>query len=177
MKLNQTILETTRLILRPIKLSDAQAMFDNWAQDLQVTQYLTWQPHKNIQETKALIKKWLHEYVTNDRFFLWAIEWKETNEVIGTISCPETTAIGYCIAQKFWHQGITSEALAKVLEFLFLDVKLNSVYATHLIENQYSGKVLQKCGMRYIKNLFVESCPSHESAMYQLTREEYCKHH
>ena len=38
-------METKRLVLRPYVIEDADAMFRNWANDPQVTKYLTWEPH------------------------------------------------------------------------------------------------------------------------------------
>lgn len=38
-------LHTERLTLRPFELEDAQAMFDGWASDPEVTKYLTWPTH------------------------------------------------------------------------------------------------------------------------------------
>ena len=45
-------LETKRLILRPFTIEDAQEMFFGWASDPEVTKYLEWNTHENIEETK-----------------------------------------------------------------------------------------------------------------------------
>ena len=49
----QTI-ETSRLILRQARIEDADIMFHNWANDAEVTKYLTWPPHGNIEVTKKV---------------------------------------------------------------------------------------------------------------------------
>ena len=49
-------LYTDRLILRPFELEDAQAMFDNWASDPEVTKYLTWPTHESVETTKRIIQ-------------------------------------------------------------------------------------------------------------------------
>ncbi len=54
-------IETPRLLLRPFTLDDASAMFSNWANDPEVTKYMTWNPHQNEEVTKAIIKMWLKE--------------------------------------------------------------------------------------------------------------------
>ena len=51
----QTI-ETPRLILRRAKMEDAEAMFRNWANDTEVTRYLTWPPHESIEVTQSLLQ-------------------------------------------------------------------------------------------------------------------------
>ena len=48
-------LETTNLILRKFKLVDAKAMYNNWASDLDVTKFLTWNSHNNIEVSKSVI--------------------------------------------------------------------------------------------------------------------------
>ena len=55
-------LRTDRLILRRFTIDDAQEMFDNWANDERVTKFLTWQPHKNPEKTKELLKDWIKTY-------------------------------------------------------------------------------------------------------------------
>lgn len=50
------LLETNRLILRRFRIEDAEPMFKNWASDLDVTEFLTWKPHANVEETKAVQK-------------------------------------------------------------------------------------------------------------------------
>ncbi|GEM_PF-6663323 len=53
----QTI-QTERLKLRRFTVDDAQAMFDNWANDPRVTRYLTWSPHESPEATKQLLERW-----------------------------------------------------------------------------------------------------------------------
>ena len=48
-------METKRLVLRPYVIEDADAMFRNWANDPQVTKYLSWEPHNDVEETKQNI--------------------------------------------------------------------------------------------------------------------------
>ena len=48
-------LETDRLILRRFTMDDAEGMLNNWASDDEVTKYLTWPTHQNIETTMAYI--------------------------------------------------------------------------------------------------------------------------
>ena len=57
--------------------------------------------------------------------------------------------IGYCIGKQWWHQGITSEALNGVIDFLFDQVGVRRVDAKHDPRNPHSGGVMRKCGMQY----------------------------
>ena len=58
------VIETERLLLRKPKETDAEPMFRNWANDPEVTKYLTWNPHGSIEITKQVIRFWLEEKKT-----------------------------------------------------------------------------------------------------------------
>lgn len=147
-------LETERLILRRFELNDARAMFENWASDGEVTKYLTWKTHESAEDTAAIIREWVGSY-SDKRFYQWAIVPKDLNEPIGSISAVDVedstqkVHIGYCIGRKWWRQGITSEAFRAVIDFFFDEVGVNRVESRHDPNNPNSGKVMQKCGLRY----------------------------
>ena len=79
------LLETPRLILRKFTMDDAQAMYENWASDPEVTKFLTWPPHGSLEVTEQVLKSWVDGYAQDD-FYQWAIVLKELGEPIGTIS-------------------------------------------------------------------------------------------
>ena len=148
-------LKTNRLTLRKFKIEDSQDMFNNWANSVNVTKFLTWKPHNNVEITKAVISSWVNEY-KNKNYYQWAISLDEIGQVIGSISVvsfSEETAsahIGYCLGEKWWRKGIMTESLQAVMEFLFNKVGVNEITSTHDVENPNSGKVMQKCKMKYL---------------------------
>ena len=77
-------LETERLRLRPFRLDDAEAMFAGWTGDDEVTKYLTWPTHKSVEDTKALLARWVAEYERPERLN-FAIVLKEEDKLIGGI--------------------------------------------------------------------------------------------
>ena len=147
-------IETTRLILRRTVREDAEPMFRNWASDPEVTKFLTWPAHSSIAVSEMVIGGWLQEY-EKDSYYQWMIVLKELGEPIGSISVVRQNdrvaeaEIGYCIGRRWWHQGIVSEALTAVIEYLFNEVGMNRVAARHDPNNPYSGGVMRKCGMKY----------------------------
>ena len=144
-------LETERLILRKYKIEDAQGMYENWGSDPKCNIYLPWELHENVEQTKEIITEWISLYKEDK--FNWIIELKEMNEVIGGINIVRLNKraniceIGYCIGSKFWNKGYTTEALKKVIEFLFEECKLYLIEASHHKTNIASGKVMEKAGM------------------------------
>lgn len=174
-------LQTRRLILRPFTLEDTDSAFRNWMGDAAVTAFLRWQPHTDAAVTRSVIEHWVGQYA-DAAFYQWAIVPKELGQPIGSISVvdrDERTAklhIGYCIGRSWWNQGYTSEAFSRVLRFLFCQVKAGRVESQHDPCNAGSGRVMQKCGLRFEGTLrradwsnrgIVDAC------MYSLLAEEY----
>ncbi len=149
------ILETQRLILRRYKTSDAEAMYRNWASDDEVTKFLTWPTHSNVEITRHLLEEWVESYANTETYH-WAITVKDNGDepigdiaVVGIKDKVAVAHIGYCIGKNWWNKGITSEALMAVRDFLFDIVGVNRIEARHDSNNPNSGKVMQKCGMKY----------------------------
>ena len=148
-------LETGRLILRRYVNADAAAMYKNWASDQDVTWFLTWPTHRIEEVSGRVIEDWVNHY-SEDCYYHWAITLKDNGEEpigdIAVVSLKENVSmahVGYCIGRNWWHQGITSEALKAVMEFLFDVVDVNRIEARHDPRNPNSGKVMEKCGMKY----------------------------
>ena len=120
------MLETTRLVLRRATLADAEPMFYNWASDDEVTRFLTWPTYKTVDTAYPILEHWVKSYENPD-FYQWMIVLKETGEPIGsimasTVGRAQCAHIGYCIGKHWWHQGIMSETLKAVMDFLFDEV-------------------------------------------------------
>ena len=147
-------LETPRLILRRFTMTDAQAVYDNWASDDGVTKFLTWPTHDSVEISQMVVSDWVSHY-GEDHNYQWAIVPKDVGEPIGSISCVHwddrvgRVEIGYCIGRNWWHQGFTTEALTAVIRYFFEQVGVNRVEACHDANNPHSGDVMKKCGMHY----------------------------
>ncbi len=151
-----SILKTNRLLLRPLDFNDAEAMFKNWTFDERVARYCRWYPHKSIEETKQLLKMYLQE-AQNGFDYRWGIELQDTNELIGCIDVVDlsddnkSATIGYVLSHEYWNNGISTEALSAVITKLF-DDGIEIIKAEHHIDNIASGKVMEKCDMKFTHN-------------------------
>jgi len=149
----QTI-ATERLTLRRFTIEDAENMYYNWASDPEVTRYLTWQPHKSVEETAEILQQWEAGYSKNE-FYQWAIELNDIEQPIGSISVVslnedvQSAELGYCIGKSWWHQCYTTEAVEAVVRFLLAEVGAGRVWAQHDVANPNSGEVMKKAGMDY----------------------------
>ena len=154
-ELGTKTLKTKRLTLRKFKIEDANAVFYNWASSEKVSEYMTSKPFESVEQTEQIIGRWGERY-QNPAFYNWSITLNEINESIGFIAVVDNLAdgeveLGYCIGEKWWNKGIMTEALSRVITFLFEEVGVKKVVASHAVENPASGKVMQKCGMQFVK--------------------------
>jgi len=175
-----TVLETERLILRRFKMSDAEAMFRNLYSDVDAMRFLPWEPHTTVSETEAHLAGYIAGYERQD-FYAWAIVPKNSDKPIGFIDTAVDSTINaikvdYGIGKPWWHKGFTSSALSELIRFSFEEIEANRVYATHDPRNPNSGKVMEKCGMKYEGTLRQTRCRKGEysdRAMYALLAEDY----
>ena len=66
-------IETKNLILRRFTIDDAEAMYKNWASDDEVTKYLMWPTHTDVEVSKAVLKSWIENY-DSGRLFIKKME-------------------------------------------------------------------------------------------------------
>ena len=79
-------IESERLLLRKFTIQDADAMYINWAGDAEVTKYLMWQAHENVDVSKSILQDWVSHYSEKD-YCQWAIIVKDNGDhPIGSIA-------------------------------------------------------------------------------------------
>ena len=156
-------IKTERLILRKFKMSDAKGFYDNVGSDENVTKYVSWHNHENIDVTKKVIEKWISNY-KNDYNYNWIIELKDSKEIIGTMTVVhvdyknKTCEIGYVISSIFWNMGYGTEALKCVINYL-IEEGFKTIYAEYQSKNPASGRIMEKAGMKYeatLKNRIID---------------------
>lgn len=152
------ILETDRLMLRPITLDDAEDLFE-YASDPENTRH-TFPTHQSIEETEWVISNLFMSSPLGN----FAIELKENGKMIGTCDLrvnesEKSAELAYAINKKYWGNGYAPEAAKKLLELAFQDLKIERLWAKFSSENPASGRVMEKIGMekegilRHTKNL------------------------
>lgn len=146
--MDKPILLTARLLLRPFRAEDAQALYDMLA-DEKVNRYLPEYPLNDLDEARAYIARMQQRY--RDPEAAWyAVCMKGGDQPIGSVTLKAGGArdLGYALNRQAWHQGIAAEAAAAVLNRA-RTLGLPFVTATHDVNNPNSGRVMQKLGMRY----------------------------
>lgn len=177
------ILETDRLVLRRLEISDADAMFDGWCNDSEVTRYLPWEPHGNIEVTKNLLDMWIKDY-DNSHVYRWLVVIKDSDKPIGTVDVVnkdinnKVFELGHCYSQETWGKGIATEVFLTVIGFLFDEVGVELIMAKHNKSNIASGKVMQKANMKYdgtLRSRVIDKVTKERDdfVYYSITKDEY----
>ena len=149
------IIETDRLILRPFRHGDQQAMFDSWTSDEQVAKWCRWYAHRDISDTEALLEMYLNE-AENSFPYRWAITIKGEDKPVGCIDVVDMDEdksfceIGYVISRRLWGQGLMTETVKAVMEELFR-CGFEKVTAACKTDNTGSRRVMEKSGMTFVK--------------------------
>lgn len=171
MRFDIPTIETERLILRPLTLDDAQAVFE-WAGDERVAKYMIYPCHQDIDVTKA----WLESVQELENEYSWGFELKENHRLIGSGSIrflPEEDcwSFGYNIRYDCWNNGYTTEACKKMIEFARVNHGAKSFCSEHAVENPASGRVMEKCGLvfeRYAEYTKLDGSRTFKCKVYRM---------
>ncbi len=146
------VLETPRLLLRPWREEDARDLYAI-ASDPLVGPAAGWEPHKDTEESRAIIRTVLSAPET------YAIIWKETGLPVGSASLMPPRArqkeavsameLGYWVARSHWGQGIMPEAAGLLIRRAFIDLGCAKLWCGYFEGNERSARVQEKCGFTY----------------------------
>ena len=146
-------IKTERLILRPLKLEDAESMFE-YTSDLEMTQFVSWEPHKSLEDSKEFINSVLGEYEAKNSGPYGIFLKTAPYYIIGTIGLRVAghkfeAELSYALARRYWQQGITYEAASALVDRAFTEHKFKRIMATCAKENIASKRLMKKLGMTY----------------------------
>jgi len=141
---------TARLLLRPVKESDREAVLDIFS-DKKTLRYWSREPISTLEEADSLIQSEL-EWATRENCINWGIALTESNLLIGKISLFQISdqnrraEIGFVLNRRLWGKGFMSEAMANVLAHAFDELKLHRIEADTDPGNAPSLALLEKFG-------------------------------
>ncbi len=142
------IIQTRRLTLKKIDTSDAEEIFESYAQDSEVTKFLIWRPHHTLNETRAYVQSRVDSWIAGSEF-TWMVRLKD-QPLIGCIGLQikEFKAeVGYVFARAYWNQGYAAETLEAIVSWSLEQPSIFRVWAGCDVENLASARVLEKAGM------------------------------
>ena len=151
-------IETERLILREIKLSDVDGMFA-LDSDPEVHKYLGNMPITKKDQAEKYITLLQQQYMERG-IGRWAVIHKDTNEFMGWSGVKylneseqengfyNVYELGYRLIPKFWGKGYATESAQAWVDYMFNETDVKTLYAAADIPNKGSVNVLQKVGFK-----------------------------
>lgn len=156
-KLKTPSLITDRLVLRIFTADDVREVFDCWQSDADVARYMMWESSNDIEKAREFIDFEL-SMIENDKWYRWCIADKESGTIYGTClvyfndeeNCWD---ISYSLGKKYWGNGYITEAMKKAMDYTTNTLGIKEYIASHAIQNPASGKVIEKLGFQYEKDI------------------------
>ncbi len=167
------MLETDRLILRPLNEKDVDAIFV-MRSDPEVMRFIR-EPQDRDESAnwvKLVSSRWATEQIgfcamvekSSGKFVGWCGLWrlKETGEI----------EVGYALAKEFWGKGYATESALKFLDYAFEKLESEKIVAVARPENAASRRVMEKLGMDFVK---ADTFYDQTLVQYAITKEDYAR--
>ena len=177
------VLETDRLILRPIVPADAPAVF-LYCSNPNVTRFTLFETHQTIDDSRWFVEEYVRSRYASrepDPFGI-VLRGDPVPTVIGAVgahwaSQPNgTMELGYAIAEPYWGRGLVAEAAGAVVRYVFAEYAVERLQARVIVGNDPSERVLQKLGFTregVLRSAELRRGRYWDLAMYSLLRGEW----
>ncbi|SDS16141.1 ribosomal-protein-alanine N-acetyltransferase [Polaribacter sp. KT25b] len=142
------VLETERLTLRELNLTDAKAIF-GLRTNKEVNEFIDRKRPNNLSEARAFIDR-ISTLTLNNEGIFWVIESKSNHQLMGSIGLrnfedeDDYAEIGYELDPIYQQKGFMSEAFEEVLKFGFNQMELKTIEAFTHKNNMDSIMLLEK---------------------------------
>lgn len=139
---------TSRLILSQPSMNDANAVFERYASDPDVTHFLGWPRHQSVGDTRAFLDfsaaQW-EQWPAGP----YLIKLRSDGRLLGSTGfafmSPSEAIVGYVLAKDAWGHGYATEALRAMVQ-VARQVGVRRLCAPCHPQNVASWRVLEKCG-------------------------------
>ena len=173
--------ETQRLVLR--RFADADlAPFLAYANDPLVSRYQSWESYTEAQARALIERQKAAEPGRPGEWFSFAVELKETREMVGHVSLSAGAVdvrqgeMGFAFARAHQGRGLAREAAERVLAYAFEVLGMHRVSAVTDCENARSVALLERLGMRreahFVENIWFKGAWGSEY-YYAVLRSEW----
>ena len=178
-------LQTERLILRTFTPDDVDlaAALDA---DPAVMRYINGgRPTPRDEIRDIYLPSWIAHDQAGDRYGFWAAVEKRTGGFLGWFHLrprdgdpDDEPELGYRLFASAWGRGYATEGSRALIRSAFEELGARRVYATTLVVNVASRRVMEKAGLRFMR-VFQEPWPDpidgeeHDFVEYALTRDDW----
>ncbi len=158
-------IETERLILRELRPTDLEGMFE-LDSDPDVHRYLGNKPVKTKEESQKMIDSVLKQYEERS-IGRWAAIEKSSGEFIGWSGIrfnteynmngfPEYYDVGYRLIKRYWGKGYATESGKAAVDYALNVLKLPELHGITEMGNEASHNALLKIGLHYVEDFYFE---------------------
>ena len=147
------ILQTKRLFLRPIAVSDAPALFEARG-DAEVMRYWDWPEQDSAEAVREVLRQHIPE-LTSETTRWWVVALSSDGPAIGECDLSEIdrhhgrAEVGFLFARAHWGKGYAREAMERVIEDAFHGLELERLWARCHDGNTASVRLLEGLGFTY----------------------------
>jgi RimJ/RimL family protein N-acetyltransferase len=140
--------ETERLVLRRPRAEDADAIFERYASDLEVSQYMAWRLHHSPDITRAFIE------FSDAEWQRWPggpylVESRQDGRLLGgtgfAFETPYRASTGYVFARDAWGHGYATETVKAIVD-VAETLGIARLYALCHVDHDRSMRVLERAG-------------------------------
>ncbi|MEX0612485.1 MAG: GNAT family N-acetyltransferase [Pirellulales bacterium] len=140
---------TPRLLLRPPAEADAESIFSRYGQDLEVCRYLSWTPHRSVDDTRSYLQRIVgdNQQGASAGYLIFS---RDTRELLGSVGGGlqgSRMQFGYCLARDAWGHGFATEAARVFVAAAMNEPTIWRIQAFCDLENPASARVLEKAGL------------------------------
>jgi RimJ/RimL family protein N-acetyltransferase len=166
-------IQTERLWLRKLQLDDLPYLV-RFANNRKIADKIVNIRHPYSELDASMRLGYVHKGFVSKTRYCFAIIDKRENHFVGEISLHlideknKVAQLAYWIGEPFWNKGITTEAVASILHFGFLDAGYEIIYADCTIDNKASEQVMIRNHMQKFK-------ASDKQLFYKISKEQYIR--
>ena len=149
--MNTFVIETERLILRPLRAEDCDAVY-KWVSDEDVARYMVYPTYTS----KERLTEWLSSLDESAEYHFGFVK-KVDNDLIGSGSIgpdsrkDEFWGFGYNFRKDQWGHGYATEAVKAMIRFAHDKFGICRFSSSHVEPNKASGHVMEKCGLHFVR--------------------------
>ena len=143
-------INTERLLLRPLKIADAEDVFE-WASDERVSKYMVYNTYTDIEQ----VRKWLAFVEEDTSTYNFGFERISDGKLIGSgdiglNSSKDSCGFGYNFRSDCWGMGYATEAVKAMINYVHINFGARKFASSHCEPNLASGNLMKKCGLHFV---------------------------
>jgi len=173
-------LETERLLIRPIQFEDKDNIFE-YRSNTEANKYQSWIP-KTISDVESFLSGIAKEINIQGTWFQFVLIEKKNLKVIGDLGVHfwdkqnEQVEIGCTLNKNFYYHGYATEAVRRIINFLFIELKKHRIIASIDPNNISSIRLFERIGFRkeahFVESLFINETWA-DDLIYALIEKEW----